>query len=961
MNITRVFKDKAIGSVVERLQAAIRTIQSAAPATEILSHHSEFLSLLSENQPLRWVHRCYNLYAIEEAHAHDEEREPMFTHMLLHPAFGCDSRAILPTPLLAVTPNDLFKAAIQARRNVWRALPSHLTGLWREALTSLVTADETAEDTRCALLLVAPCILLDKTLSPTISQLHTNLLRVVASPHLRNEAITTFLMKCPDDQQQVSPLAPTPSDVARKTKMLISIGAERKALDIASRAESVCDISDDARIAEINRLFPSRKRDIPDDPPVLETLCETKAAADFRHVTFRLARGAAPGIDGWTRELLLPILDRESIASDTLCAVLNNMLLGALPPNIVTFINTSRLIPLLKPNKKIRPIVLSSVFLKIAWKTLLLGISQASVLHPSQVLGRRPCERAIHQAQRRLAAGEMLLFLDAKNAFGEVQRAAIHTKLVKHPELHSLIPMFNMCYRTPSSLLAQGHVFRMEEGVRQGCAAAPFLFHLALSLALESLPSTLKNAVSCVADDIVIAAPSPLRVREAHDILIPALASIGIHLNASKCVSLRPPDMQDQPSPFLEEGYTDASKVDYLGAFIAHRGIQASWGDLREKYKQKLDVVQQLVTSSSDPHSPLTKQDCFLMIRYTCFCFSYVLSNSNPANTQLVRQQLNSWLRSVMDRIVGCVLTDAQWQQCTLAAKDGGLDLVDWSGSMAEKAHNLTKTLASQHQAAVHDPSIKTASVFDLIRTIQSARADELQNTTPHYTRALRNMHVDGDHRLRWHAIRPNSIELRLTNQQWLTGMRLQLGIPVVQTAAPAACGFDNATDHALCCPSCAAGFWKTRHQRVLFALQKGLRAGGVHLSTSDYTTAKGLKRDEGPDGLVFGNSSTAAIDVTIVHQPTGERRARAAERYAHKAKKYDKICKDNNWSNAPLVFHSVGHPSLPTTRWLRTFASFCRVAGTFRRILHACSIAVIRGNADIISILSAVSPTTST
>jgi hypothetical protein len=44
----------------------------------------------------------------------------------------------------------------------------------------------------------------------------------------------------------------------------------------------------------------------------------------------------------------------------------------------------------------------------------------------------------------------------------------------------------------------------MDEGVRQGCAAAPFFFHLALSLALEQPDADLRKSVHCVADDVLI-------------------------------------------------------------------------------------------------------------------------------------------------------------------------------------------------------------------------------------------------------------------------------------------------------------------------------------------------------------------------------------------------------------------------------------------------------------------------
>jgi hypothetical protein len=72
-----------------------------------------------------------------------------------------------------------------------------------------------------------------------------------------------------------------------------------------------------------------------------------------------------------------------------------------------------------------------------------------------------------------------------------------------------------------------------------------------------------------------------------------------------------------------------------------------------------------------------------------------------------------------------------------------------------------------------------------------------------------------------------------------------------------------------------------------------------------------------------------------------------------HKKKKYKDLCEANNWDLAPLVFSSFGHPTSQTVKWLRTFASISKTPGTFRKLMHVCSIAVVRGNHDIISLLT--------
>jgi hypothetical protein len=347
-----------------------------------------------------------------------------------------------------------------------------------------------------------------------------------------------------------------------------------------------------------------------------------------------------------------------------------------------------------------------------------------------------------------------------------VYTTAIFKKLMASPELHSLIPLFNLCYRQSSTLLAQGRTFIMDEGVRQGCAAAPFFFHLALSLALEQLDADLRKSVHCVADDVLISDSSPARIRAILDSLVPAMAEIGKTVNPQKCVCVGP--LSD-----LFTEFNSSTSVDYLGAFIAlSESQQVTWEQLRGKYKQKLIAVEQLITTSKQPGSPISKQDCFLLLRYTCICFSYLLSNSNPKNTERVRDDLNKWMRAQLEAILESTLTDEQWTQSTLAARDGGLDLVDWgtTSAVTGKAYKLTQQLANSEQHSVNDPQVKQPSVFQIIKTVQQHAADELEHgDSTHYTKALRNVHSDGDDRVRWHAIRPN-IGLRLTDQQWVTG-----------------------------------------------------------------------------------------------------------------------------------------------------------------------------------------------
>ena len=205
---------------------------------------------------------------------------------------------------------------------------------------------------------------------------------------------------------------------------------------------------------------------------------------------------------------------------------------------------------------------------------------------------------------------------------------------------------------------------------------------------------------------------------------------------------------------------------------------------------------------------------------------------------------------------------------------------------------------------------------------------------------------------LRWSSTRPTDKALKLTNAQWLSGIKLLLGISLEIPPCDKKTKSASINDHALACPHCASHHWKLRHQRVLFSLQRTLKEAGILLSTTDYITSHNITFDKGPDGFIYGKKKTIAIDITVVHQRSSDPTNRAVLATSTKINKYKTLAHNNQWDIAPLVFSSFGHPSQATIKWLRTIASISKAPGTFRKLVSVCSIAVIRGNQDICSLL---------
>ncbi|PWU88770.1 hypothetical protein C3747_422g32 [Trypanosoma cruzi] len=77
----------------------------------------------------------------------------------------------------------------------------------------------------------------------------------------------------------------------------------------------------------------------------------------------RLTRGAAPGLDGWTRELLYPLTKDKALLME-ITAILTDMANGNVAPEVAHRLRATNLTVLRKPNKKFRPIGAECVWAK---------------------------------------------------------------------------------------------------------------------------------------------------------------------------------------------------------------------------------------------------------------------------------------------------------------------------------------------------------------------------------------------------------------------------------------------------------------------------------------------------------------------------------------------------------------------------------------------------------------------
>ena len=217
--------------------------------------------------------------------------------------------------------------------------------------------------------------------------------------------------------------------------------------------------------------------------------------------------------------------------------------------------------------------------------------------------------------------------------------------------LRRLIPLFDTSYMSPGCGVAhygdQAISIDIEEGVKQGCAGAPFLFQLALSAALRNVRTDGDTSIIAIADDVVICGTDRAAMQRARAQLEQELLKIGIKLNPDKMQALGP----------LARHFpgNHPSIADYLGALIRAPGTQnqASWDDLRPKYRLRVDAIQRSL-------GDISKQCAFILLRYVNFAMSYVFSNSDPDLTSDLRKEHTKWVRQGLDKLIGKKLNDPQ-------------------------------------------------------------------------------------------------------------------------------------------------------------------------------------------------------------------------------------------------------------------------------------------------------------
>ena len=337
-------------------------------------------------------------------------------------------------------------------------------------------------------------------------------------------------------------------DPATRVEALVEMGALGKAARTLA-SNSGPQTIDDEVLNTLRRLHPTAEEvAIPQSFEMhqIPGISEDEVARTVRR---KLSRGAAPAMDGWTRELLVPLIeDQEALPEFT--AMIGDLANGVTSAEVISRLMAAPLIPLGKPDGGTRPIAVESVIVKLishialdritatTWEKAFPGSMQFGIGPSANV------EAAIRRVRSLVSHAPNGVLVDCTNAYNTLSREAIVDRLAKNPGLSPLYRLAAWSLRhTPLIVIDKGKAalhLRSETGVRQGSVLGPLLFCLAIHPILQKIAATTDVDLVAYLDDITIISRSgsPRAASLAFTALERELAILGLRVNRTKTMEL---------------------------------------------------------------------------------------------------------------------------------------------------------------------------------------------------------------------------------------------------------------------------------------------------------------------------------------------------------------------------------------------------------------------------------------
>ena len=502
---------------------------------------------------------------------------------------------------------------------------------------------------------------------------------------------------------------------------------------------------------------------------------------------------AAPGKNGWCKELMLGAYANDSITR-TLLSIVNSIIAddaGDLASSLLLAVGVA-----FQQDKKVRTCGLRDFFVKLAWRAALNHSSLKPFYTDAQMMGERNgALRAARWAQRELDDNRGLVLGDAVNAHPSFSRKAARDALQK-TGMTCLFSIFNFTYCQSTQLVSYdeegniGFEVSVSRGQLQGCTSAGPIFSITQGDALTTRAGHLITRCRLIADDVAVTGNTLAAAEAAFEEIASALATADINIRGPKRRAIA----RDSKDAFV-----------FGGAVIGRHMMEFPSLEALKPLARTKNRVRLIMDAQ------LSNQDALLLTQHTSKAMKYFLGATSPRISLHYAEELTEIITQPIKSIVDAdTLPDHALRQIFTPIVSGGLGLVD--PQMAQQVYDDADNTTAANAAA----DDINGSLYEETAV---RRWKELDGRGSHFWSALELLQL----RRPWFTIFPTSKPLNLLDGAVSTTLQLYLNIGqkeprCVNPGATRTSPNMQSLDHSIACHRCGGPWWKIRHNEGLAA-----------------------------------------------------------------------------------------------------------------------------------------------
>lgn len=703
----------------------------------------------------------------------------------------------------------------------------------------------------------------------------------------------------PPTHQQQQPQRPDDERRSARVENLVRLGAIGKAARILGAPSLVPAELTQENIAALQALHPPEPPStIPIPKPRHFPALAVTPRDVHRAVKKRMARAAAPGLDGWTRELFLPVVEDATLLQE-LTALVADMLTAAISPSFAWRVRATAGIALPKAGGKVRPIEPESAMAKLASATALqlVPASYLSSLRPLQQGVGGDVEMTARCLMQEMDASEAAVLLDGTNAYGSIHRSKILHEVFSCPELAAVHGLTSWLLAPSASVgfYANGKLaatIESSRGVRQGMLLGPLYFAVGLHRTAMQLQERFPQVQFTLYLDDITLTGTAAAVAAALEPTVAAVGDVGVTINESKSIAFfrgLPPENWKIPLAsgvlrVLGAGYATGANDDVTAWVLKEAKTSADF----------FAALRQL---------PLSKMAALRLLRGSGIPrMNFLLRTHAPEKTATATLWFDGEVRTTLRHLVGMTLDDTAMEVAQLPARLGGLGL----RSTAETAPLAFSSVGAKGRQR------------ELQAEVDNARRARLQ-LAPRDMAWLNSASS---------ANRPlYQEECLLGDSAFTAWVRQRLFLRVLPPQCRCTCGEDASNTHVLVCPRLAGGPRIFRHDAVVDTLAAAITE--VAAGTTRVEPPSGQANRSRPDIMHCASVGRFATDVTVATPGTVTVMSTTALAAAAAAGKK----KSDLWGNwaltrgidfAPFVLEATGAAPKEGAAWLRRIFRHC-------------------------------------